>query len=206
MIKFILAYDEKDTQLGRFFNMCAEDVKQSLIEDKHQLALEISSQKLNTFFFEIALPNYTAKKFIFTAYSHGNEDRLTSNSTYLSVDSDLQPFQNSLFYTFSCLTGVTLGNKLIEKGCLAFLGYRIEAHIITYNEDIFTECSNFGLKRFIGGENISIALKQMKDKHTELIDETYEKYPLVASTLRRNRDGLVLYGNRNLSIDDLSEL
>ncbi len=203
MIKFILAYDENDTQMGRFFNMCAIDLKNSLVADKHELVLEIPSQRLNTYFLEFSLPLYTEAKFIFTAYSHGGEDRLTSSETYLSTDSDLQVFQNSLFYTFSCLTGIHLGSRLVDEGCLAFVGYKIKAHIITHNEDVFTECSNFGLKQFISGKSIGDSLKQMKDKHSELIDATLEKYPLVALTLRRNRNGLILHGNPNLTIDNL---
>jgi hypothetical protein len=203
MIKFILAYDEGNVELGYFFNKCAIDLKNSLIADKHFLALEIPSQRLNELYLGLKVEFYTEDKFIFTAYSHGDENRLTSTETYLSTNSNLQPYKNTLFYTFSCLTGVTLGKKLIENGCLAFVGYKIEACIITRNEDIFIECSNFGLKQFILGENIGDSLKQMKDKHSELIDATYKKYPLVASTLRRNRNGLVLYGDKSLVINHL---
>lgn len=206
MIKFILAYDEGNAELGNFFNMCATDLKNSFIADKHELVLEIPSRRLNTYFLELSLAQYKEAKFIFTAYSHGSEDRLTSHEVYLSTNSNLQPFQNSLFYTFSCLTGVNLGTKLVDNGCLAFVGYKVEAYIITRNEDIFTEGANFGLKQFLSGESIGNSIKQMKNKHSELIDATYEKYPLVASTLRSNRDGLILIGNTELNILQLREI
>lgn len=201
MIQFILACDEKDPKLGHFFEMCATDVKSNLLPEKHDLALEIPSQKLTEVYMDMRLSDYTESHFVFLAYSHGNENNLLSPESYLSVNSNLKPFKNTLFYTFSCSTGVNLGSKLIENGCIAFVGYKVEACIVTRNEDIFVECANFGLKTFIAGENVSSSVKQMKNRHTEWIDKTYNKYPLVASTLRKNRDGLVIHGDNTLKID-----
>jgi len=203
MIPFILAYDERDTDLGHFFEMCAFDVQNNLMSDEHRLEVEITSQKLTEVYMDMKLSAYTENHFVFLAYSHGNENNLLSPESYLNVNSNLKPFKNTLFYTFSCSTGVNLGNKLIENGCIAFVGYKIEACIVTRNEDVFVECANFGLKIFIAGENVSSSLKQMKDRHTEWIDKTYNKYPLVASVLRKNRDGLVLHGDKTLKISQL---
>lgn len=203
MIKFILAYDENNYELGYFFKKCAEDLKESLEEEIHQLALELSSHKLTSTYLELKMEIYSDTRFIFTAYSHGSEDRLSSSETYLSTNSNLKPFQDSLFYTFSCLSGLKLGNKLIENNCLAFVGYKAEAYIVTRNEDIFKEGANFGLKKFLQGENIESSINQMKNKYSELIDNTFSEFPIVASMLRRNRDGLILLGNGNLLASDL---
>ncbi len=204
MIPFILAYDEKDTDLGHFFEKCATDAKNNLVSDRHSLEVEITNQKLTAVYMDMKLSAYTENHFVFLAYSHGNENNLLSPEPYLSVNSNLKPFKNTLFYTFSCSTGLNLGSRLIENGCITFVGYKIEACIVTRNEDIFMDCANFGLNSFISGENIGNSLKQMKDRHTYWIDQTYEKYPLVASTLRKNRDGLVLHGDKTLTISQLT--
>ena len=190
-------------KLGHFFNLCATDIKKYLSSETHNLILEISDNLLNEVYLDIKMAGLINERFIFTAYSHGQQNKLISLEPYLHTKSNLKPYKYSLFYTFSCLSGIDLGKKLIEEGCFAFLGYTVEACIVTFNEDIFMICTNHGLKEFMSGVNVSDSLKSMKLKHTEMIDKTYSKYPLVASTLRKNRDGLILHGNPDLKIVDL---
>jgi hypothetical protein len=194
MIEIILAYDKDDSTLGQYFEYCANDISQCFDNQQHNI-VKISGRILNSAYIDIQLSGqYTTIPFIFIAYSHGTKTSLKSEEEYLGINSDLQPFTDSFFYTFSCSSGHTLGEHIIQNGARVFIGYNTEIHIITTYQQIFAECANEGMKHFLSGDAIQLAFKKMKDRHNQEIDNIYSKNLLVASTIRKNRDALIMRG------------
>lgn len=204
MIDIFVACDEKDQKLGDYFLVCMDNIKE-VIQSKGYNFHPIQSDNLNVAYLEIRLSDLADKKKLFLAYSHGTEDSLLSSETYLHLNHGYQYFGQSLFYTFSCSSGIKLGPKLIESGCLAFVGYKSVVSIITTYQEIFSLCANHGIKEFIGGMTIKESYISMKEYYTEEIDNTYSKNFIVASELRQNRDSLILLGNGEINMCDFLE-
>jgi len=200
MITVLLAFDEKDSLLGQYFQLCAERAAQSVASSHPNNMIRIGSQILNSAFLTIKL-NEVDNRFIFLAYSHGSPRELQGGEgRYLSVDDDLTKFKDSFFYTFSCDTAQDLAGVLLSKGCNSFIGYKSKVYIVTTYQEIFANCSNFGLLCFLKGNNISDSFNGMKQNITNQIDGIYATNYLVASVLRSNRESLTLHANDH-SID-----
>ncbi len=196
MIKIILAYDKDNHTLGEYFDYCASDISQYFNDGQHGI-VKITGRILNSAYMDLELLKYEKIPFLFIAYSHGTKHSLISDEEYLSNNSNLLPFQDSFFYTFSCSSGIELGINLVDKGARVFIGYKSDVYIITTYQQIFAECANEGMKHFLKGENVRDSFSKMKEKHNEEIDNTYSKNFLVASTIRQNRDSLILKGEQS---------
>ncbi|MEA5258481.1 hypothetical protein VB264_11865 [Arcicella aquatica] len=196
MVKVILAYDEDNYTLGQYFAYCYSDISQYFDGLQHGI-VEIKGRILNSAYIDFELAKYEEIPFIFIAYSHGTNVSLISDEEYLGISSNLKPFSNSFIYTFSCSSGHTLGNHLIQNGARVFIGYNKEIHIITTYQQIFAECANEGMKHFLSGDNIKLAFQKMKERHNQEIDNIYSKNSLVASTIRKNRDALIMRGHQS---------
>jgi hypothetical protein len=211
MINFVVAYDDRDVNLGTYF----EDCKNQLLEVLGELnefvegkVREMPGQQCNNAAIDLVMPQYQPKPFIFTAYSHGNENALCcKNNNYIEKDNNAHHFANSLFYTTACSAGKELGPHLIDMKCLAFVGY--ESEICTYmqddRKDISKKCDNAGIIAFLS-ENITIseAYIKMKTYYTQQIDRLNGvKDILFAGDLVEARDALVCLGNKDLKKEDL---
>ena len=201
MANTILAFDEDDTSLGFFFKFCKDDLE-SFFKSITIVPDFIHSKILN----EVTVSVYAAKyeKFVFGAYSHGNDNCLLESATtpYISVTRNIANFKDSFFYTFSCYAGKNLGKDLISNECLCFIGYKNEIAIWNSYIKPFVECANFGLIQFFNGIDTFSIFKQMSEKYNEEIDKIYTSDFMIASILRENRDALVLHGNK-INIKDL---
>jgi len=122
----------------------------------------------------------------------------------LAADQKTISFNDIFFYAMACSCGKKLGYELIEKGCSAFIGYSDDAFVIAPFHDVFCECENFGLKRFVEGEKIGDAFTEMKAFFNDKIDEVTSYNAFTASMLRRNRDLLTLMGDSGLHINDFN--
>jgi hypothetical protein len=196
MVEVILAYDEDNNTLGQYFAYCYSDISQYFDGLQHGI-VEIKGRILNSAYIDLELAKYEEIPFIFIAYSHGTNVSLISDEEYLGISSNLKPFSNSFIYTFSCSSGHTLGDHLIQNGARVFIGYKTEIHIITTYQQIFAECANEGMKHFLNGDNIKLAFQKMKERHNQEIDNIYSKNALVASTIRKNRDALIMRGEHS---------
>ena len=205
MINIILAYSETDEALGLYFSLCANDLKLFIQKScKQHISLqEIQGDMLNPVYLELIVEQLHSQRFIVIAYSHGRERALThGGSAYIEVGQDSKLYSNALVYTDACLAGRQLGEHLVDNGCSAFCGYNDEVVAYVPYYDMFCECENYGIKKFLQGDALGTAFLQMKNKYTERIDKLYDYSVVADALLRRNRDALVLLGNRDLAIND----
>jgi len=202
MINILLAYSDTDTKLGPYFVKCIEDLKAFLPSCRQEFQIEeIHGAQLNDEYLETVVEKYRPQQFIFAAYSHGNELFLRHGSNdYIIVYENTHLFSNSLFYSNACLTGKRLGPDLINKGCLGFIGYS-DAVYSSLLFEIFCQCDNYGIKKFLEGERLGTAYQQMKNNYTEQIDKIYAANAVLASLLRHSRDVLILLGDSDLTIE-----
>ncbi|MCL2294233.1 MAG: hypothetical protein FWC36_05150 [Spirochaetes bacterium] len=206
MINIFVAFDDKDESLGDYFEDCKNHLL-SFLEECSELVNknphEISSTCCNSAYLDIMMPKYKPNPFIFIAYSHGNERALCcGDNSYIEKNVNAHHFENSLFYTTACSAGKELGEDLISKGCLAFIGYKSEINVYKQKEkmEITKNCCNSGIIAFLSSDiTIYEAYKKMENYYTQQIDKLEEfKDMLFAACLREARDALVFFGNRGL--------
>lgn len=201
MAEVIVAYDEQDISLGVYFEKCSNHIIDSLKTGSHSYLLW-PRQKLNSVYVKAIENQLQPKSFIFLAYSHGTEQSLTATDNYV-CDENLHIFQNTFFYTFSCLSGVKLGPALIEKGCKTFIGYKKDAFVVIGYLDEFEACTNEGIYTFLVGQTSGESYNNIITKYSDTIDAHYKTNYFLASVLRSNRDSLVIYGDENLTISHI---
>ncbi|MDR2038698.1 MAG: hypothetical protein LBQ60_12310 [Bacteroidales bacterium] len=210
MINFIIVSDDRDDNLGVYFNDCKNQILGLLEELKESLEgsiNEISGNQCNSAYIDLKVPTYHPNPFIFIAYSHGNEYALCSQEdNYVEKGANTQHFTNSLFYTTACSAGKELGPHLVEQGCLAFVGYENEINAYKKDEqkEISKNCDNAGIVSFLS-EDITIyeSYKRMKNYYTQQIDRLEDvKDMMFAMNLIQARESLVCLGDKNLKKED----
>lgn len=205
MVNFLIAYDDNDSNLGDYFEASYKDISTAIVVN-HYIAissirgLDCTQKNVNTL-----IDAYNYANFIFVGLSHGNEEELVATEVFVSKANALK-FDGALFYTCACSCGHTLGNNLIASGCLCYIGHRDTAYIIEDYHDIFYKCQNFAIKNFVlTSETIGESYDKMIDYYNSEIDRLVlgdMDDTIAASTLVENRDVLVIYGNRNLTLND----
>ncbi len=209
MIDCIIAFDEKDVELGGYFESCKEQIRLVLSENESVMVQEINAQRCNQPFLEHVLSPKLGKPFLFAAYCHGLPNALkVEGEQFIKSNENTSLFQNVFFYTNACLAGETLGKELMEKGALAFIGYNDTIKVDLRAKNIFRDCDNYTLMFFVG-TNVSIyeAFKAAKKYFTFQIDKLIEsggwkKYD-AAAELTFARDSLVFLGNKELKFTQL---
>ena len=204
MTNIVIACDDDDHDLGGFFKACADDLNAFFEGDNYVIeTISSSSRRLNSAYLQIVIEKISVSPFIICPYSHGESGSLLcGNEKYIEKDVSTHLFLDSLFYSFSCFTSLELGKSLIESGCKAFVGYKNKASIWTTYQSPFVECANHAMKMFSKGHTLSSAFNMMIDRHNQEIDKIYTADFLIASIIMENRDGLVLLGDEEVTIED----
>lgn len=202
MINILLAFDEVDKDIGSFNQGCLEDYQEVFRQKGINDGIDfIKSISLNSLTVNLKLK--PLDRFVFVAYSHGEERRLLCNTgEYISEDINIELFNNSFFYTVSCDTGKSLGENLIINGCKCFFGYKTSFNSWRGYKD-FSECANYGFFLFLEGESTMDIYSLMIEKYNQHIDKVVNDDFFVAALLRENRDGLVYLGD-DLTIEFFS--
>jgi len=117
-------------------------------------------------------------------------------------------------YLWSCLTGVQLGPNIVEKGAINYAGFNVSWGWDTvsgtsgdpYDDYVahgFWESGNEYIKALLDGDTAQQAYGRSYDKYTEWIDywttgegSSNSKAGSWAALLIKDRNGLVLYGDR----------
>ena len=196
--------------MGVYFNACKNDIitsinLQTAIHNIFSI-IEIPSRNCRSAYFDIVLSEFKNIPFIIIAYTHGNENSLVANgSRFITVDNDTSFFNNSFFYTNSCLSGKVLGPELIKQNCKVFIGY--DSTITAFkneNSNISLKCDNIGILLFLTSD---ITAYDAYFAMIKLYTQEYDKLlangdPLSAGLLIQNREALVFYGEKELKKED----
>jgi hypothetical protein len=202
MIQTILLFDDKDVELGDFFRFCANEYRS--LHNMHFNQDVIIEHKSNSKITEIerSISEYNNSNFLFISYLHGDDDTMyLSNREIVSKD-NAYLFTNAFCYTFSCCCGKNLSHILLEKQAHVFWGYKDLAYNMPYYEESFADLAISGLKHFFSNETIENAYNKVKEEYTEKIDALYQEDYFAATILSRNKEAMVVYGNKNMTISD----
>ncbi|RTZ01334.1 hypothetical protein EKM02_06180 [Flavobacterium sp. RSP49] len=206
MIKTLISYDDQDYTLGAYFQKSYEELTSRIKNPK--IAPNYLDGSMCTFDgVRDGINANNSDKFVFVAFSHGDEDCLqTSSESY--VDSTNCPsFKSSLFYSTACSCSSKLGPELIENGCYSFIGYRDTVLIHPDYHNDFIDCEIHAIVEFFNTEiTIGEAYKSMHDKYDETVLRLVSGSivdTLIASTLVGNQSLLTILGNKDLILSDL---
>ncbi|KAA9325171.1 hypothetical protein [Adhaeribacter soli] len=206
MLEVIIACDEDDQKAGSYYLGCARSITQLLLSQNNQFKItNVSKNLLNQYYIEAILTRLSQEKFIFFAFSHGKENCLDcEGGAYLTSSLNLTHFNQSFFYTFSCLSGNHLGPTLIDNGCISFLGYNKVVHHWSTHEEVFIQCANYGFEMMLQGDSAGVAKRKMEDNYYEQ-SKKFEGgfFDLISGILLDNRDALVLNGDSNFVLSNL---
>ncbi len=213
MINIFIAFDCDDIKLGPYFHNCMKDLSSVLLTEKDNglkcLIMELPTRYCNWAHLDIKYSKYKDRPFIIVAYTHGNEDALTVGGTsFIKADEDNSFFNNSFFYTNSCLSGKRLGPNLIEQKCKTFIGY--DQEIVAFKNELQQEslkCDNIGINLFLTSDYTAYeAFIGMKDYYTQKANSLdLFRDILSASLLINAREALVFHGDKNLKKSDLMD-
>lgn len=206
MINIIVAYDDNDLELGDFFELAFNDLRDNLSNVNNITIKPIRGLNCTENYVLEQINSFDEEIFGFVGLSHGNNSQLlTENDIYVDVN-NLVHFEKTLFYSTACSTGEILGKTLIDNNCFSYVGF-IEESYASYEDfyDIYIECENYCLKEFLLSSNtieqsFNNMIKHYNDKVLELVNKDEI---LVAMELSGNRDIFVLYGDTTLTKLDL---
>lgn len=201
---FILVYDDLDEKLGSYFYDCAMEIKGLLPQQFQNTLIEIFGERLNMANIDLQLQKANQTGYIFAAYSHGKPSSLVCrNVTYLESGLNSSFCINGLIYSNACSIGQILGKQIVEDGAKAFVGYNEDAEAILAESfrRASIRCDNYALILFLNGYPLKVAVEKAKAFYSKMIDKTYKVNPLIAASLVKNRDALVLIGDEELTID-----
>lgn len=210
MINILIAYDNQNHNLGRYFEDCKSDLINFL--DEHGELVnsisEIPSIRCNVAYIDLVIPKINQVPFIFVAYTHGISDGLRCNGDSFVSTENTHHFENSLFYTTACLSGRILAPDLINKGCKAFIGFKEESEVFENNlyRQLFIECDNYALKKLIStNATIGESYDSTKRFYSSKIDKLIElgEDPLYIAALVANKEALICIGDKNLKKEDI---
>lgn len=205
MINTVLLYDNQDATLGTFFNLCANKflyLHNAIYNQSVRIEHNTGNSKKEII--ESAISTYNSSKFLFVSFLHGSEDAMyISNEKIVSID-NAYFFTNTFCFTFSCSCGKNLAHKLLANGACLFWGYIDKAYSIYEYEDDFAEIAISGLKHFLNKDTIENAEEKVREEYTKKIDELYQENYFAAAYLLRNKESMVVYGNKELTISDFA--
>ena len=206
MINQIVIVDEQDDGLGDFFGLCADHAHSLCTEHPCNINnQQFGSDDVSTKNISDILSNVNQRGFIFLSFVHGDNNSMFNGSEcFVSTTDNYYLFSNSFIYTFSCYTGNDLADTLLMNGVIAFLGYSKEAWVLPSYFDEFKKAAMSGYNHFLNGDSAIIAYNRMIEDTNDQINEMYKKNMIVASYLMKNRDALILKGNKGLTIGDFN--
>lgn len=194
-----IAFDDADESLGHFFQACADEVKQTIVNNKFSYesisANELTKETVNSYTID-------ADEYVFCAFSHGMDTALLcKNEPYIETNNNVCNFYSSVFFTFACHTAKGIGQELQDAYVLGYFGYKDEAWVIPAYEDIFVKCATSGLLSFLRGSTLRQSYEDMVGEYDKQIKSGTVN--LISSTLLKNKQALVaIINNEGKTIND----
>jgi len=199
MAKFSIAFDHADAKLGHYFQSSRDDISAFITQHNNEhLVHEIPSANCTQAYIDGYMPSLNGERSLFIAYSHGNNEFLSSvNGKYILSPENTGYFTNCFLYSMACNTGKILGPDVVSKGCITFIGYKDSAYALLGDEkQLSIDCDNKAIKVFMNGssaENAVIAMKTFLKESIRVLVKN--KKALKAGYLRHNLAVLVIYGD-----------
>lgn len=197
------------TNISTLFVML-KDSTYSLLENFGQSKSDVkihnnffSSESINKYNLSEKISSVNDDNFLCFWYGHGTDESFNINDERLVTKSDNHyVFSNALVYTFSCLNGGTLADVLIENKVKAFIGYKCEANCPYGLDEMTCDISMSFITSFLDGKRVVDAVNDLKEKYNDAIyDDDLD--PFQRECFQKNRDGIVMKGDINVTIEDL---
>lgn len=201
MVNFLITYDDNDSKLADYFEANHQYVSGLVVGSPDIILHSIRGLELSQASVTDKITEFADQPFLFAGYSHGNCDQLlTDNEVYVCADNS-HLFRDSVFYTTACESAVTLGAELIAKGCSCFIGYA-DYSLAPTNEafnDLFIECENHALKRFITEDiTYGVAFDSMLQKFDDEMMAMFQANEIItAMELLHNRERFDIQGDED---------
>jgi len=206
MINILTICDDMDIDFGDYFIHSILYLYDVVEQEDNITLIEIFSDDCTLDLVEKKLNELNSDLFIFVSYTHGNDSSQSCNGISYANLENTEFYNNSLFYTSACLSGLILGPELVRSGGKAFLGYSNKVWIYFDYQDVFIKCEDYGLKQFIkNGILVNDMKSVMYEKYTLESDKLLEggiDGIIISAGLIRNRDALVHCGNCELVKED----
>ena len=212
MPKIIIAYNNSyNTDLHNYFQLCADNIRQSCAENKHHYT-SITPPELTE---DRIMENIQTHHFCFIAM-HGDADGVynENNEDVISTRTTNYAFKEKCLYSIACHCAKNLKEELTRIGINLFVGYENEYHV-GYNDTIFADCAMEGAKQICSGSTFEKSKAYMLAKYDESINELYKslndtennskKNTLLwdATFLLENKENLIFEGELSLTLSDI---
>ncbi len=202
-MKFLIAFNnDASDKAGSHFSFCGEDMEMAMEQYGHESIVLTPPFLTNA----QLLKNLSECQICFIA-NHGDARSIAGNNgDIVSVDTDNIIFSGKLLYAVSCTCAKELKDSLIVDGLRAFFGYDNELNVWHGYPQYGRSCMS-GMKSLLDGKTIKEAREDMIAQYNHDISELEEQYPndtYLAAALLDNREALVVYGEDNLRLSDLT--
>lgn len=202
-MRFLIAYnDDASDDACVFFKFCGEE----MIFDTGDCGYESIVFTPPFLTNSILLQNITECQVCFIA-NHGDTKSIDGCSgDIVSVNTNNKLFAGKLLYVVSCSCAKELKDKLVSDGLLSFWGYDNELKVWNGYPQ-YGRCCMSGMKNLLDGKNIKEAKEAMLvqfDNDIIELEEQYPDNPILAADLLDDREALVVYGEDELKLSDLT--
>lgn len=200
-VKVLIAYNDDISESSRqFFDDCATDIRNFCAVKGIDFQI-ITPPQLET---QNLMDSVLDSQICYIA-SHGTNDAIVNEKSndVISIRTTNYNLDGKALFAVSCCCAETLKDELMRIGLKLFVGYRLEYREFPGYDEFYTT-ANSGLKVFVNGASVS----EMKDTMYKVYDDCYKsldaKYSIAADALLDNRERLIVDGDINLHIGDLS--
>ena len=201
-MKFLIAYNnDTSEEAGGHFSFCGEEMEIDMEERGLDYVVLTPPFLTNT----QLLQNLSTCQVCFVA-NHGDSRSIAGDKgDIVSVDTDNSLFSGKMLYAVSCLCAKQLKDSLVEDGLRSFWGYDNKLKV-WYGYPQYARSCMAGIKSLIDGKTVKEAKDEMISQYNTGISELEEQYPndpQLAAALLDNREALVVYGEDDLTLNDL---
>ena len=114
MLNFIIAVDEKDAELGHYFECSKSQLNDYLTQKQAYQVQLVSAANCHQTYVDILIEN-TQKPLVFVSYSHGTEKSLNCNNVAYLDENSVAPLLNSFVIAMSCSSAAALRSTVRQR-------------------------------------------------------------------------------------------
>lgn len=179
-----IACDSKDPKLGSFLTKSANDFASQLPK---------SMCKVNNV--DCMTPCVPTDMNHLVLFMHGNDEHLKCANEY---PFDLSRFAaNGIVISFACLTGKSMGPRLVDNGVQAFIGFTEPYRILRSFEDALIRCQSAAAQAMTAGKEATEIMTDLQSAYTDAALAIHQATndPIAASIIYANGNAIILHGD-----------